>query len=519
MSESIPGTRRGRSLSILQPPPPRLSTIGAITASLAQYDLDRARSTFALTAAEELVKTTVSLCPQCLDHAPAAVFRRARRVWMRRLCGKHGSSEAVVENDERYYFISNKDRAGRIYDQTRVFDIPSFALPGAAACCGEGETCDTPAPASGLIEQSFTEQLTNKTCTLLVEVTNACNLACTVCYSDSRGDRVVPYEQLTRHVDALAKQKGGLDSVQITGGEALLHPQVWELLAVLHGNPLIKKVYLPTNGILLSQRALAAKLQPYKSKLMVLLQFDGLDDETDRVMRKATPNRVRRRVIENLAELGIFMQLTMTLSSGINHDEVGAVIDLALKHEHVKVVAMQPATYSGRYDLPPDATERLTLSDVIKAISAQASARVSERDFVPIPCSHPNCGWITLFLRRFGLVHNVVKYIDLPKIVDRVSYRTLLSTNELRSAVSEQDGFSLKRAIASLGKRLIRSEDMFTVGVKPFMDRYTYDQDRIANCCHHLMDTKGQATSFCEYNARLRQTPAEVDGWSRFPTL
>ena len=180
---------------------------------------------------------------------------------------------------------------------------------------------------------------------------------------------------------------------------------------------------------------------------------------------------------------------------------------------------MQPATYSGRYDLPPDATERLTLSDVIKAISAQASARVSERDFVPIPCSHPNCGWITLFLRRFGLVHNVVKYIDLPKIVDRVSYRTLLSTNELRSAVSEQDGFSLKRAIASLGKRLIRSEDMFTVGVKPFMDRYTYDQDRIANCCHHLMDTKGQATSFCEYNARLRQTPAEVDGWSRFPTL
>jgi hypothetical protein len=29
------------------------------------------------------------------------------------------------------------------------------------------------------------------------------------------------------------------------------------------------------------------------------------------------------------------------------------------------------------------------------------------------------------------------------------------------------------------------------------------------------MDTNGVPTSFCEYNARLRQT----DGWERFPTL
>ena len=38
-----------------------------------------------------------------------------------------------------------------------------------------------------------------------------------------------------------------------------------------------------------------------------------------------------------------------------------------MDHAHVKLVAIQPVTYSGRYDLPQDPIERLTLSDVVKA--------------------------------------------------------------------------------------------------------------------------------------------------------
>jgi hypothetical protein len=48
-----------------------------------------------------------------------------------------------------------------------------------------------------------------------------------------------------------------------------------------------------------------------------------------------------------------------------------------------------------------------------------------------------------------------------------------------------------------------------------FMDRYTHDQDRIAACCHRLMDTKGSAVSFCEYNALDRPG----DSWEAFPPL
>src|SRR6185503_3260105 len=121
-----------------------------------------------------LLKTTVSLCPDCLNHVPALVFTRHGRVLMRKLCDDHGCTEALLENDEEFYHLSNKDQWGRRYAADRVMDFPSTA----GGCCSEAG--------------DFADQMSNKSCTILVEVTNACNLACPVCYSDARGDRKMP---------------------------------------------------------------------------------------------------------------------------------------------------------------------------------------------------------------------------------------------------------------------------------------------------------------------------------------
>lgn len=468
-----------------------------------------ARSHFGIPARARALKTTVSLCGECLAHVPALVFAHEGRVFVRKDCPTHGQSDGLLENDERYYFLSNKDRSGNVFAKDRVFDIPSFPGVLADSCCAEGETCE-PNPGA--------DQMQNKTCTVLVEVTDACNLACPVCYSDAKGDKKLPREQFERYLDDLATKKGGLDSVQLTGGEAMLHPDFWQLLEFVCAHPKIKKVYLPTNGILVLKGDAAERLARHAAKLMVLLQFDGTSDRTDLDLRAATPAKVRREVVARLGELGVFMQLTMTLARNVNYHEVGDVLDLALAHEHVKVVALQPATYSGRYDLDAPPLDRLTLSDVVKAVVRQSTGKkghAREADFVPIPCSHPNCGWITLYLRRFGLTGNVVRFVDLPKVIENVAYRTLLSTDELKQAVGTGTGSPVKRAIGRLARGLVRSQDMFTVAIKPFMDRHSYDQDRVENCCHHLLDTKGNPRSFCEYNAILRQ----ADPWTSLPTL
>jgi uncharacterized radical SAM superfamily Fe-S cluster-containing enzyme len=324
----------------------------------------------------------------------------------------------------------------------------------------------------------------------------------------------MPLALFKEYLLRLIERKGLLDSVQLTGGEAVLHPEFFEMLAFLHEQR-VKKIYLPTNGIAFADPKNAAKLAPFRDKLMVLLQFDGRNPDANRAMRDANTTRLRDQVIENLASLGIHMQLTMTITLGVNDSEIGWVVETGLRHPHIKVVALQPVTYSGRYTLSQDPLCRMTLSDCVKAVAAQIHQRTRPGDFKPIPCSHPNCGWITLFVQRFGVTANISRHIDLNEAMNQVSNRTLLNSQELRSVVGTKEKTIVNRVGVWAGRKLIRSTDVFAVAIKPFMDRFNYDQDRISACCHHLLDTKGNPVSFCEYNARLR--PA--DPWNAFPLL
>ncbi len=477
--------------------------LDALRQKLSGMDEPSALQFFGLADFRRLLKTTVSLCPDCLTHVPALVFTWQGRVLMRKLCDDHGCTEALLENDEEFYHLSNKDCWGRRFAADRVMDFPAFS-PG----CGGKEGC------GGDDGGNFEPQFGNKSCTVLVEVTNACNLACPVCYSDARGNRKMPFTAFKDYIARLIEGKGVLDSVQLTGGEAVLHPEFWEMVAFLHQQR-VKKIYLPTNGIAFADPAIAARLANFHDKVMVLLQFDGRQSDTNRAMRDANTIRIRDQVIENLGHLGIHMQLTMTITHGVNDQEVGWVVATGLRHPHVKVVALQPVTYSGRYGLTQDPLHRMTLSDCVKAVASQVRQRTQESDFKPIPCSHPNCGWITLFVQRFGVTANIARHIDLDQAMNQVSNRTLLNSQELRSVVGTQEKSLLSRVGVWAGRKLIRSTDVFAVAIKPFMDRFNYDQDRISACCHHLLDTTGNPVSFCEYNARVRQD----DPWDSFPLL
>ncbi len=452
---------------------------------------------------ERPLKTTISLCADCLDHVPALVFARDGKVFLHKVCDRHGSAEAILENDENFYHLSNKDRWGKCFATDKVMDFPAFA--GACGCEGG---CSAPN------EMDFADQMANKSCTILVEVTNACNLACPVCYSDAKGDRKMPLATFKEYILRLIERKGALDSVQLTGGEAVLHPEFWEMVAFLYGQS-VKKIYLPTNGIAFANADIADRLAPFQDKIMVLLQFDGQQAETNRAMRDANTARVRDQVLENLGRLGIHTQLTMTITGGVNDREVGWVVETGLRHGNVKVIALQPVTYSGRYQMRQDPLRRMTLSDCVKAVVAQVRHRSKPEDFKPIPCSHPNCGWITLFVQRFGLTANIARHINLDQVMNQVSNRTLLNSGELRSVIGTKQNNLLSRVGLWAGRNLVRSTDVFAIAIKPFMDRYNYDQDRISACCHHLLDTKGNPVSFCEYNARSRPR----DSWEGFPML
>ncbi len=300
----------------------------AIAAPLRTLSETQARQRFAVDAGDVLIKTTLSLCPECLGHVPAAVVRRQRQVWIRKACASHGVSEAVLENDAAFYRVSSKDRWGRCYGEMARQDIPAFA----GSCCGPGRSCAPAASTTAPAQGGFTDQTGNKTCTVLVEITNACNLACRVCYSDSKGDRVLPVEDFKLHLIEMARQKGRLDSVQVTGGEASLHPQFWEILEWLCAQEAVGKVYLPTNGLLFNRPGFIERLAPLRERVLVLLQFDGRDEVADPSLRGVKPERNRLQLIRALDRRGICMQLTMTLSHGVNEADIGLVVAQGLRH-------------------------------------------------------------------------------------------------------------------------------------------------------------------------------------------
>lgn len=487
------------------------SKLRRLSAPLKTWSESEVRDRFQLPNQVLLIKTTLSLCPECLTHVHAAVVRDGEQVWMHKQCPNHGASRALIENDWRFYRVSSKDQWGRHYGQMPRQDIPTF---NASSCCGPGEVC---APSGTRLAEPIdhTNQIGNKTCTVLMEVTDACNLACRVCYSDSKGDRIIAIEEFRRYLIDLAALQGRLDSVQITGGEASLHPQFWELLHWLYEQQdAVGKIYLPTNGLLFNKDDWVERLKPYRDRVLVLLQFDGRDQNTNPSLRKAKPERQREALINRLNSAGIAMQLTMTLSQDVSEADIAWVVQQGLKHKNVRLIAMQPAFYSGRYELPTDPNRRLTLSDCAKGVVAGMNGRAVLDDFLPIPCSHPNCGWVTLFARRFGLVRNIARHVDLNAVMNEVAYKTLLNRTEMQDMLGTR-GSWFSRILARLGRKFIRPQDVFGIAIKPFMDRYTYDQDRISACCHHILDTKGQTWSFCEYNAFERVR----DSWHERPEI
>jgi uncharacterized radical SAM superfamily Fe-S cluster-containing enzyme len=176
---------------------------------------------------------------------------------------------------------------------------------------------------------------------------------------------------------------------------------------------------------------------------------------------------------------------------------------------------MLPAFFSGRYQLEPDPLDRITLSDVIKGVVLGLRGRARDEDFLPIPCSHPNCGWVTLFARRFGIFANIARHIDVDAVMNDVAYKTVLDKEQMRGVIGSRRTSFLHGLAARAGRRLVRPRDVFGIVIKPFMDRFTYDQDRVSACCHHVLDTHGRLESFCEYNARHRAQ----DSWAHLPKL
>lgn len=440
----------------------------------------------------ELLKKTTSLCPECLEAIPAEVYRRNDQVWMDKTCTQCGPYSALLASRAEDYFLPNpsKDKA---------------------TSCGCG-----PAGCSSAID--------NHSCVLLVEITQKCNLACPTCYAASspKNDHflsLLEYETLLDKL--LANNHGDADALQISGGEPTLHPDLLAMVELAYAKG-FRQVYINTNGIKLSQASFAEQLAALPNKPLIYLQFDGDQAETYRLLRgNEKLFETKSRALSNCERLGIEVIPVMTLTRGVNDNQIDALFSIAQNSQAISKLMIQPAMYSGRY-VNMRRIDRITASDTIDLIAEQSGV-FSREDFTPIPCGDPSCFRMALALRTPNGLIPISRYF--PPYEKWQASETAAAIDELNDTFD--DTAALQQALALVGeskalanlpeKELDALIDaiadatespnngdwsrLFAVGIKPFMDAYTYDQDRIDTCCTHIAARDGTPVSFCQYNA------------------
>jgi 7,8-dihydro-6-hydroxymethylpterin dimethyltransferase len=438
---------------------------------------------------------TQSICPRCRSVLDAELLVRDGRVVLSRTCPDHGRTEAVVYGDaERYLEIQRFNKPGE-----RPLERQTEVERGCPHDCG------------------ICPEHAQHTCLGIIEVNTACNLDCPICFAESgTGHQEHGYslslEQVESMLDAFVRAEGEPESVQLSGGEPSIHPQILEMLAAAKQRG-IKLVMLNTNGIRLARDP---RFAPALAELgvHVYIQFDGFDEATQVAIRGKPLTEEKLRALDRCAEAGASVSLAAAVERGVNQHEVGAILRFGVEHPAVTGVFFQPVTHSGRFRVDSDPLEKLTNSDVIGAVCAQLPEWFRRDDFVPVPCCSPSCRSATFALYDGEDLVPLPRLVDVEQYLDYVTNRAVPDL-DVRDAL--EGLWSAKAAGGSdpVAERLdcvacatgmppelreVAARGFMAV-VQDFQDPYTLDVNKLRKCCVSEIVPDGRLIPFCAYNS------------------
>jgi uncharacterized radical SAM superfamily Fe-S cluster-containing enzyme len=473
--------------------------------------------------------TTTSLCPTCLEEGKTAkealltakIVEKDGRIFFEKRCNIHGP------------------RADFVCSDAEAYDDHAFSVAGKVP-----EVFGTDAKDGCPLDCGLCEEHEQHTCVGLVEVTSACNLECPMCYAESGpGGDHLPYETVTRMIDRLVEVEGGAEVLQISGGEPLVHPDFERILEYAIAQK-IELVMVNTNGLKLAVNdSLVALLAKHRTRLEVYLQFDGFSDATYKTLRGAALVEQKLRAVERLGEAGVRVILVCTLQAGVNDQEIGAIVRWGAERPWVTGVSFQPATYSGRNVKPETLASRITYPDVVRMIAEQTDGMFEEKDFIPLPCAHPNCHTLTYAFRKDGMLTPLMRFIRANENVDilangisftRAKAKELVERYITESACKESGCDSIESYLAQLERRGEKTEhefysralahdlapsDVFRITITSFLDAYNFDVRRLMKCCIHHVLPSGHVVPFCAYNVLYRPGHAKLPELARPPLL
>ena len=474
---------------------------------------------------KNVIRKTMSICPECMKILPADVFERDGKVFMSKICPTHGEVEELYFGSyEMYTKFSTYWTDGKGALSPNV-PIDKCACP---TNCG---LCSNHLSHTGLGNMI---------------ITNRCDLTCWYCFFYVKKGLEGAYvyeptmEQMTAMIRTLRAQRPVPgNSMQITGGEPTLREDLVDIVEMIKREG-ISHIQLNTNGINIALNTdLALKLRE-AGVSNLYLSFDGVTPKTNPKNHWEAPY-----TIENCRKAHLGVVLVPTVIKSINDHELGDILRFAQTNiDTVRAISYQPVSLTGRMSKKEREKYRITIPDCIERIEEQTNGEVTKDDWFPVPTCSPVTHFIEAFTKKpqyelsihfaCGAGTYVFEDADTKKLVPITKFvdiRGLLEfleekTEELESGanryviaarfLSKINGFVNKEkqpkglSLAKLLTSALLKHDYSSVGqfhlnsmflgMMHFQDKYNQDEERLQRCDIHYVTPDMRIIPFCSFN-------------------
>jgi 7,8-dihydro-6-hydroxymethylpterin dimethyltransferase len=438
---------------------------------------------------------TLSICSTCLRRVDAKIVFENDNVYMLKTCREHGFEKVLIATDIEYYKNIrnyNKPSETPLHFTTKTH----YGCPYDCGLCQDHE---------------------QHSCLTVIEITDRCNLACPTCYamSSPHYGRHRTIEEVEKMLDIIVAAEGSPDVVQISGGEPTVHPDFFAIMDIAKKKP-IKHLMLNTNGIRIAKDfEFTKQLATYAPDFEIYLQFDSFKSSALEQLRGKDLSETRMKALEHLNALNLSTTLVVTLQQGVNDDEIGKIIEFALKQKCVRGVTFQPTQVAGRTENFNPATDRITLTDVRRKILEQTDI-FKPNDLLPVPCN-PDALVMGYALKLAGQTFPLTRYIDPTHLLDN-SRNTIIYEQD--DALKEKmidifsTGISVDRVEENMKQLLcclpqieapgLGYENLFRIIIMRFIDAYDFDVRAIKKSCVHIVHKDGRIIPFETMNLFYR---------------
>jgi len=451
---------------------------------------------------------TESLCPVCLKRIKATRLPQGDEVFMVKECEDHGSFKTLIWRGE-----PSMDQWRRPKDPVHPYLCYGTVEKGCPFDCG------------------LCEDHAQLPCSVLLEVTDRCNLHCAFCFADSgHGEVKEPSLDRIEWLLERAMAAVGPSNLQLSGGEPTLRDDLPEIVQVARriGYSFIQ---VNTNGLRLASDRAYVKQLLTAGLSSVFLQFDGVNDEIYRSLRGRSLLDQKLGAIKNCGVAGLGVVLVPTLVRGVNTDSIGDIVRQALQlAPTVRGIHFQPVSYFGRFPGQTGDKDHLTLPELMRCLEEQTGSIVKVPDFSPPGCEHAHCSFHTTYMRlakgglrllgsgkddnccsaNFGgggvrkTVETVSRRWTLPSLTPSSDHLPVFE----ETSCCDSSGLGPPGVENPLDLDLFLKEiatRSFTISAMAFQDAENLDLERLRGCCISVLSHDGKLIPFCAYNLTSRE--------------